>query len=650
MCGISLVVDWGGAPERGLVALGRLHDALRHRGPDGEGWLLVDPDLAIHRFPTRPQASDGRPFRAGIAFRRLTVQDQSAAAAQPLASPDGRAWISHNGEIYNAPDLRSELERHGHVFVTQSDAEVALAAYRQWGIGCFDRFNGMWAILIVDLVRRAVVGSRDRLGIKPFFYTAEPGLLMLASEAAPLAAVRRAGPAVEPRRFVEFLCGLPPQSAELSFFKDVHPVPAGTTFTIQLDRDRGMPVFAPYWRLEDVIAERGAPPTFAEAREQLGALLVSSVRFQMRSAVPVGCLLSGGLDTSVIATLAAHEARANGRGRVPAYSLTHTDPAMNEDPFARAVAEHAGLDRRTYLFTPPAAWASVDDVVRVQGQPLLGQELIAQYHAYRLARQHGSVVVLEGQGADELLGGQPSYEAWLFRDWLKGLHFLTLAHELRVRARRYATSSLRITRNYILGPVTRQVRFALRRRRYAWLGLPPREVGALLEAGRPSQGRSRDPSLLNQYLFRLVKHTNLPVVLLYQDRSSMANGVESRVPYLDHRIVEFCFRLPPTFKIRDGERKRLLLDCARGLIPDVIVNRRDKKIFVSRGDWMPLRRDYADQLRAIGGTERVRTSPWLRGAKVTAFVEDYLRGRHHDGMAVWRLYTAGRWLEAFHPS
>jgi len=631
MCGISVVLDSGAARTPLVSALARAHARQAHRGPDGEGWLLVDGGLAALRSSTPPSPSETPPPRLGIAFRRLCIQDLSEAAAQPLGSADGRHWIVLNGEIYNHAGLRDELRTRGHAFLTCSDTEVALAAYREWGTGCFARFTGMWAIIIVDLAQGRLIGSRDRLGIKPLFFTVEPGRLSFASEPQALACARADGPRVEPVRYAEFLRGYPPASSSLSFFRDVHPVPAATTFEIDLRSDAGgAPAFRRYWTLATAPLDSGNMPPYGQAVEEFRGLVTESVHSHLGSAVPVGCLLSGGLDTSFVASTAGIP--------LAAYSITFDDPEMSEWPYIQSVAAHAGLTSHTVTLTPAMVWDRVDAVVRAQGQPLLGQELIAQYTAYALARNAGSIVVLEGNGADELLAGMPGYASAYLRDLLYAGQVAELVRETRATARRTRSSISRV----LAASLARRPRWLRRERSYPWLEPAPQSAEPLEE--------SDDPSPLNQYLFTLVRHTNLPAVLLSQDRSAMAHGVESRVPFLDHRVVEYCFRLPASYKVHRGVRKRILLDAARGVVPDLVLRRTDKKTFISKDSWMPLRRDYGPALADMARSKSLVESAGVRGPAMAAFVDDYLAGRHDDRMAVWRLYTAWRWHEAFHPA
>lgn len=647
MCGISAVLGARGA-ALDLAPLRVMHTALEHRGPDGEGVLLLDPQLratARERIP-EPHDRTAAGVRCAAAFRWLKIRDLSPESAQPFPSPDDRQWLLFNGEIYNWLELREELSARGHAFRTKTDSEVVLAAYREWGLECFPRLHGMWAILIFDLERGCLVGSRDRLGIKPLFYSADGENLLFASEPRALAAARRNGAEIEPFRFHEFLRGLPPQSAELSFFRHVHPVPAGHFFELNLlGSEVPRPVFRPFWDLAAFRHDGGPVPSFAEAQEQFESLLLSAVRSHIEAQVTVGSLLSGGLDSSTLAALMARCLSSNG-DRARAFSIVFEDPDMSEWPYIQLVLAQNRLKGHSFVLTTDTAWNSVDSVVRAQGRPLLGHDMIAQYHAYRLARQSGVTVVLDGQGADELLAGLPYYESQLFLDMLRRGHVLRLLREARLRCRKYDTDLISTLMRDVWAPLRRQIRDAMGGPTYSWMA-PPQESGdsSRVGAGKTSDW-GEDPSALNRFLYRHVRHTNLPTVLLQQDHSSMCHSVESRVPFLDHRIVEYCFRLPDSYKVRNGDRKKLLLETARKYLPPAVVERKDKRMFISKPKWMDLRKR-PDEVRAMAHSKSMQQSPYILAGPMTRFAEDYLAGAHNDVLAIWRLYTAWRWLEAF---
>jgi len=647
VCGLAAVFAPAERASGALPALARMHALLSHRGPDGEGMLALGPEgrAILRHGATAPESLAGGPFPLAVGCRRLAIQDPTEASAQPFASADGRLFLAFNGEVYNHAEIRRELEAEGIAFRTRGDTEVVLAAYGRWGTKAFERFNGMWALLILDLGRRRLVGSRDRLGIKPLFHALDAGRLLLASEPRAIAAVMEDGPRVQAYRFRELLKGLPPQSAELSFFEGIHPIPPAAIFEIDLSASRAAaPDFTRFWDLADHVCDPSEAPEFERAAEELAGLLRSSVSLRLAADAKVGSFLSGGLDSSTVTRLMA----GAGPAPYPAFSLVYDDPEMDESRFMDAVLEAGGIDARRETFAPKQAWEMTDAVVEAQGEPLLGWDLIAQHRAYVFARAAGVKVILEGQGGDELLGGYGVFEWEVLRDEIARGSLRGFAAELRGLASAYGTSSLRVLR----------FQAANRRRLRAWLHGDSRrpswlrpeaafDFGEAAEAGR-SRDMGRDPSRLNRALYQSTRHTNLPGVLLHQDRNSMAHGIESRVPFLDHRVVERIATLPPEHKIHRGVRKRILRRAAREILPTLVTERRDKKAVVSTPRWIPLR-EHAEELRAMSRSGTMARLPWIDAAEAARAVDRYLAGEGEDHLAVWRLYSAWRWLEIFRP-
>jgi asparagine synthase (glutamine-hydrolysing) len=262
-------------------------------------------------------------------------------------------------------------------------------------------------------------------------------------------------------------------------------------------------------------------------------------------------------------------------------------------------------------------------------------------------REKGTIVVLDGQGADELLAGLPYYEQQIFLEMLEKLQLRRLAQELQCRSRKYHAGLFSTIRTYVWNPIRRRRAQSRGLRRYDWV--VPADEAWVSTSGAigKTDDWGHDSSFLNRFLYRLVRHTNLPTVLLQQDRASMSHGVESRVPFLDHRIVEFCFRLPDSYKVRKGDRKKLLVDTARKYLPSAVVNRTDKRMFISKAKWMDLRGKHAEELRAIAYSRTMQGSPFLEKKRMVGFVDEYLAGSHEDEQAIWRLYTAWHWMEAF---
>jgi asparagine synthase (glutamine-hydrolysing) len=650
MCGISAILHLESDAAVDLADLDRMHRAQRHRGPDGEGAFTIDRHFEGRRYERVPDPREARPapLRMVAAVRRLRISDLRPVADQPLVSADQRYWVMLNGAVYNFRELAAELTAANHRFRTGSDTEVVMEAYRRWGPACFERFNGMWAILIVDLERKVVVGSRDRIGIKPFYHALDRKRLLFASEPWAIAQIQSGGPTIGTPRFFEFLSGYPPQSAALSFFRGVHPVPAGTWFEITLQGDRiAEPRFQNYWKLSDYRSDGAPAISFPKAAERFRELLKASVAGQSLADVKVGSLLSGGFDSSTIVMLWSELAAARGSQRPDTLSIAWDDPDMSERSNIEAIAAKAGSSSHILQLSARDVWTAVDDVVKAQGQPLLGQELIAQYHVYRLARQEGDIVVMDGNGLDEVQAGLPYYETEMVLERLLKLQLVDLAKELHCIARNYGRSYQNVARSYLLAPLRRHLRRGRVLPSYPWLDEracdttdPDWLSGRTLDSGR-------DPSLLNRMLYRETRHTNVPAVLMYSDRNAMAHSVEARFPYLDHRIVELCFALPASYKVGFGRRKRLLFETAKQYLPARVIESKNKKQFVLMNNWMPLRGEHAAIIRDAARSPAWAKLPYVDARKLQDFVDDYLAGRHEQGYAVWRVYTASRWLDLF---
>jgi asparagine synthase (glutamine-hydrolysing) len=650
MCGISAIVRLEGDAAVDFAHLSRMHRAQRHRGPDGEGAFTIDRHFEGRRYEGVPSSNEDQPsaLRLIAAVRRLRISDLRPVADQPLISADRRCWVMLNGAIYNFRELAAELTATGHSFRTGSDTEVVMEAYRRWGPSCFERFNGMWAILIVDLDRKLIVGSRDRIGIKPFYYALDRKRLLFASEPWAIAQIQSGGPSIGTPRFFEFLSGYPPQSAALSFFRGVHPVPAASWFEIDLAGERVMePRFQPYWSLADYHSNGAPAMSFGEAAERFRDLLKASVAGQSLADVKVGSLLSGGFDSSTIAMVWSELAAARGSQRPDTLSIAWDDHEMSERPNIEAIAARAGSVSHILELSARDVWTAVDDVVKAQGQPLLGQELIAQYHVYRLARCEGDIVVLDGNGLDEVQAGLPLYETEMVIERLLKLQLIDVAKELHCIARNYGRSYRNVIRSYLVAPLGRHLRHGRTLPPYPWLNKracdttdPDWDNASAMESGR-------DPSLLNRMLYRETQHTNVPAVLMYSDRNAMAHSVEARFPYLDHRIVELSFSLPASYKVGFGRRKRLLLETAKQYLPASVIESKRKRQFVLMSNWMPLRGEHSTAIRDAARSPAWAKLAYINVEKMRAFVDDYLAGRHEDGFAVWRIFTASRWLDLF---
>ena len=562
MCGLSVILDVSGSPRLSRV-LEAMHARIPHRGPDGQGFLLCGPDGRVARGDTMPDVLD--PL-FGMAFRRLKICDLSDAAAQPMVSADGRTAIVFNGEIYNFVALRAELLAKGHAFRSQGDTEVVLAAYREWGTECFRRFEGMWAIVLLDLSQRRLVVSRDRFGIKPLLWARAPGgALLIASEIKQILAALDGPPAAN-RPLVEmYLRGQRYPVLEETFFEGIRMAPPATWAAVALDAPED-PCFRPYWSLRDFTAN-GNLLCYGEAVDRVEEVLGRAVNSHRRADVKVGALLSGGLDSS---TLVGLSLRSNGP-KLQTYSLGYraAAPALCELPFVDAMVQQCGLEN--YETSIDAAWIerSIDRVLGALEEPPLAMPAFAQYRVFELCAAQGVTVILDGQGADEIAAGYAYHQRAFLKDRITSGRLFAMVRELLAMARRQKRSGLGLFADQFIFE-----RFA---KRPAYDFIVP--VGHRPNADEMSDARmdrGDDLSAVNRQLYFDVRWGNVKIILGYGDRSAMANAIEARVPYFDRAFVELLFSLPDTFKVGLGERKRVLRDVARRHVPPEITERSDR--------------------------------------------------------------------------
>jgi asparagine synthase (glutamine-hydrolysing) len=633
MCGIAGAIG-PGIEASVLVGMG---DALEHRGPDGEGYLAASRNRRLARLPRKEFASLEEPIEAGFAHRRLSIIDLTERSDQPLVDPSGELAIAYNGELYNYIELRSQLEGLGHAFSSSGDTEVVLAAYREWGADCVQRFVGMWALAILDRPRAEVLLSRDRFGIKPLFYAGVRGALYFASEIKALLEVP--GLAVEPDEEVmrRFLLDGVVDSSERTFFRGISRLLPAHNLRVRLDRPLELEPKR-YWSYPgpDGRIEPG------DAAAQLRDLLEDAVRLHARSDVPVGTCLSGGLDSSTIVCL-AEELRA--AGEVPRY--THSafgylpqDEALSERRHMEAVARRTGA--RMFLVD-----TDIDrfvqqllTIVRQQDEPFGSTSIAAQWFVFEAARREGMKVMLDGQGADEILGGYHGYFPVIASNLLRDRRLLSYARFHREHKALLGHGPLPI-RGAVWSALPERARRGVSRR--ATVPLPPgaRVMSAPLRKRVQSEYRPNPPSSLHDLLQGQTESVSLPSLLRYEDRNSMAHSLEARVPILDHRVVEFTFRLPDELKVKGVETKHLLREAMRGVIPEEVRTRTDKVGFRAEpgATWL-----LAERHRGALLADRTEYEErWLDSEALASAIDGSDRSQETEFM-VWRAINAKLWL------
>jgi asparagine synthase (glutamine-hydrolysing) len=601
MCGLCGVVALDRPPERPAVEA--MLDGLAHRGPDGRGIFAEDSVCLGHL--------------------RLAIIDLSDAGLEPFASEDGHLQLVFNGEIYNYLELRSDLVAKGHRFHTETDTEVLLAGYREWGERCVDRFNGMWAFAIWDRERRTLFCSRDRFGIKPFYYRLEDGRFAFASEPWPLGAGRANLAAVRDYLEQGYL-----DHDDETFFAGVRRLPPAHSLTfgpngLRLER---------YWQL----AEHD-PPTdpVAAVRETF----LDAVRLQLRADVPVGTCLSGGIDSSAIAVGVAHHGHEHQK-TVTAY---FEDAGFDERPFARAVVDRTGADAHWVSFTAHDLVENLEAIVAAQGEPFGSTSICASWYVMREARRTGLTVMLDGQGGDEILAGYRAFFGYRLSDLLRQGRLREATAELTafgsVNGPRWAAVAL------VNPHVPEGLRLAARARLRGVATLVSPELRGV-GGGTSAANGAVFPDRLRRQLELVLTQRGLPELLRYEDRNSMAHSLEARVPLLDHRLVELAFSLDGGELIHRGETKSVLRRALADLLPPEVLQRRDKLGFVTpekrflRGELGDLA---ADAFASRPFAERGFVDP----AAARKRLERHRRGELDAGMELWRALNLELWARRY---
>ncbi|HEU4883211.1 MAG TPA: asparagine synthase (glutamine-hydrolyzing) [Longimicrobium sp.] len=634
MCGIFGL--WSDAPLDPCLAARALR-TLRHRGPDDHGALGWDGAGPVRL--TRDAAELGG-SRVVLAHRRLSILDLSEAGWQPMTTPDGRYSLVFNGEIYNFVELRAELEAAGHVFRSHSDTEVLLHAWQRWGPAALQRLVGMFALAVLDTQGRRVYLARDPFGIKPLYWARWEGGFAFASEVKALLELPGVGRRANPSRVDEYLRSGQTDFGDQTLFQAVRQLPGAHWMELPLDGSAA-PSPRAYWRV-DPHARAGL--SFEAAAERLRELFLESVRLHLRSDVPVGAALSGGIDSSAI--VGAMRAVEPGL-EIHTFSYVADDPAVSEERWVDMVHQSAGTVAHKVRPSPDELAAELDFLIGVQDEPFGSTSIYAQQRVFRLAREAGIKVMLDGQGADEMLGGYWPFLLARIGSLVSGGRLLRAAglarHSARlshVPTRALLTSAAGMAVPEALRPLARRATRARAVERASgvdrhWL------AGRVDGPAMPPVPRGRE--MLRGNLLHSVQF-GLPALLRFEDRNSMANSIESRVPFLTPRLAEFVFSLPEEYLIDGrGVTKSVFRRAMRGIVPDAILDRRDKIGFATpEARWL---RSLAPWVDGILTPEALRRVPVLDARTVGEEWRAAAAGTGGFDMRIWRWINLVRWSQ-----
>lgn len=618
MCGIAGIVSPRPAEKD---TLRRMAGVLAHRGPDDEGVYLGD--------------------GCGLAHRRLAILDLSPAGHQPMATPDQRYWIVYNGEVYNNADIRSELQALGHRFRSTSDTEVILAAYAQWGPECVSRFNGMWGFAIWDTRERELFCSRDRFGVKPFYYHLAPsGAFVFGSE---IKAILAAGLEAKVNRpyAAHVITTTRLDDGTETFFEGVSQLAPAHNLVVRAGRVRT-------WRWWDFDPETAAERyRFDDPAEGVRWLLGDAVRLRvLASDVQVGSCLSGGLDSSSIVSLASRVLDVP----MATFSLEYGEQGFDESNYARIVAGEFGCDAS---YTRPRSRDFFDVLEKMawfQDEPAAGPGLYSQWHVMQLAAPHVKVL-LDGQGGDEAMAGYRYH----LEGYLRALLRRALGGDMGSLGR-LRRDLPRVAQSWGLSlPAAAGRAFGSARLKNAYFAMRGADFDSDISAEiareaaenpleRPELRSLGDP--LNDRLYADVTRDVIPSLLHYEDRNSMAFSIEARTPFLDYRLIEYALTLPGTDKVRDGQTKWLFRQAMEGVTPPAILERKDKMGYSTPVDgWF--RNGLAPDVRERLLTQATRDHGVLDVDAIERKLAAHESGSLNLGWQIYRWLSLEQWFRTF---
>jgi asparagine synthase (glutamine-hydrolysing) len=633
MCGICGVLELEGGRRVSREHVEAMAQKLVHRGPDDAGYYLNPP--------------------VALGFRRLSIVDLSGGH-QPMSNEDGTVWIVFNGEIYNHASLRPDLERRGHRYATRSDTETILHLYEEYGDDCVHHLRGMFALAIWDSLKRRLFCARDRLGIKPFYYAMTQGRFVFASEMKALFEVPGLHPQMNHSALPEFFA-LGYLSASDSLFQGISKLLPGHRMSIDLNQPDPRPRTEQYWDLDITSGETESKEVEYIARFQ--ELFTESVRMRLMSDVPVGVFLSGGLDSSSIAAVMAGLSKE----QVKTFSVGYAEDRFSELPYARRLAEHIGAEYNEVLLGHDEFLNSLPRLIWHEDEPMVWPSSVALHFVSQLAGQKVKVV-LTGEGGDELLAGYMKYRATLFNLRYGPAYDKLMPAVLRNVVRRALNSPVlpatlrRKLRHSFLHYESQfektyfdNFHSVFPQEMQSRLFTPEmanhlRDISACATSMRYFKSGGQPDSLLKRLLY-LDSKTYLVELLMKQDQMSMSASIESRVPFLDHKLVEFAMRIPSRLKVRYLSGKYLLRRAMEGRLPAEVLNRSKMGFPTPVKPW--LRYQLFDRVANIMMDGRLAERKILNANYVRDLLEAHRTGRVDATDAVWRLLNFELWNRVF---
>jgi asparagine synthase (glutamine-hydrolysing) len=594
-----------------------MNQAVQHRGPDDQGTYIDE--------------------KVTLGHRRLAIIDLSSAGRQPKSNEDGNVWIVFNGEIYNFQEIRANLEKSGHNFSSNTDTEVIIQAYEEWGPSCVERFNGMWAFAIYDKNNGTIFLSRDRFGVKPLYFCQDEKGLIFSSEIKGILqhSIKRAP---SDKAVYDFLAlGFLDHSQD-TFFMGISRLMPGESMIYDLTHNT-----LEKFRWYDLSSRllQAEKITEDEAAKRIRELFEDSVRYRLISDVPVGSCLSGGIDSSSIVYAMR---KMKEKGEIKTFSMVFPGKKQDESTYIDEVIAAAKVEAHKVSPSTEDLQRDLHDLIWTQEEPFGSLSIYGQYKVMHLANKAGIKVLLDGQGSDEIFAGYFIYYKYYL--------FESLLHLRMKEAVETANRMRSKLQDIVLFPaMTLLSTLGLSQGilQNLWLSRIKYLKGFdKIVLANPLTDRGFD---LNRALHSDLTRYSIPQLLRYEDKNSMRWSIESRVPFLDYRLVELAMSLPSGYKIRNGTTKYILRRALKGLVSERILGRGDKIGFAAPDeDWL-MSPDFAEMARRIFASRKFRARKYWNAEVVMHMLEEHLglhcKSRKNHSEMLWRIINVELWLGAF---
>jgi len=602
MCGISAIVNKKNQPiPHELIEA--MNSKIIHRGPDHGAYYLGN--------------------NCALGHRRLSIIDTSAHAFQPMHYFDKFVLI-YNGEIYNYIEIRNELSAAGYTFNSTSDTEVILAAYDKWGDDCVSRFNGMWSFVLYDIKQNIFFCSRDRFGIKPFNYVSLPDMFLVGSEIKQFTVFPEFQPRLNYKEAWNYLVEARLNTGKDTLFENVSVLPPGCNMYYNLTNHTY--TIKKYYSIENI--KKNKTISFSDSAQKFKSLFDTAVKIRLRSDVEVGACISGGVDSSSILSMLKEQKNEH----IRAISVCFDESEISERVYLDVVIKKTGY---TLIEVKPdmselVTLDTIGDIIYHQDQPILSGSHFAEFKLFEAAHKNNIKVMLDGQGADEFLAGYVNFFYKRFSDLLKNLQFLKLIREVSAYSRKHNKSFIK----------TSLLSF------YITLFSRKNISGKFVtdEFFRKYNTWEKETMSVSEESLEQILKTSIPYQLHSEDRNSMMNSTESRLPFFDFDLVDFVYSLPDDFKIRDGETKAILREAMKNILPEEIRNRHDKIGFSAPDETFI--RNHAEAVRQHI-SEAVNNTKGILSSALLEYYDQFIKQQKPYDQVIFRVFIFNIWLKTF---